>query len=67
MESRKSLLVSSDNSPELATIIEEIVHMYNYVNTVVKEFSTHRALFTYLCKIGPVNFSGTYTTPTETP
>ena len=46
MELHKNLPARLDNSPELATIIEEGLQIQYGVNTVLKEFSTSISLFT---------------------
>ena len=64
---RENLLARLDNSPELTTIIEDILQMHNDVNTAFKDFSTPRALFTHSHELNPTELVGEDTNPTKTP
>ena len=67
VEFHKNLPASSENSPELTTIIEEIVQMHDDINTVLEEFSTNREIFTQTHKLNSMYISSAETTTTETP
>ena len=67
VELYKNSPASSDNSPELETIIEKIVQMHNDVNTAIRYFSTPRAIFTYPHKLDLLEIIGKNTILNETP
>ena len=46
-----------NSSPELKTIIEEIVHIIDVINTAVKYFSTPRVIFNQPHKIDPMELT----------